>query len=260
MTQLAVLRDDPAFVALQSRIMTIASQLEELGNVPMVGAEMALILEVQTDEYWEGINLPILETLCRRLRKLIKLIEPGARNIVYTDFEDEIGTGVDIVLPITASGTDKARFLMKVRHFLTQHKDHITIQKLKRNEQLTPQDLAELERIFIAEGVGGVEDLERIRNEGGLGLFIRSLVGLDREAAKRALAHFMDGRTMTANQIEFIDLIIDHLTERGVMDPRRLYESPFTDIDDQGVSGVFPVADAKALVQLLEEVRGRAAA
>ena len=65
---------------------------------------------------------------------------------------------------------------------------------------------------------------------------------------------------MTANQIEFIDLIIDHLTERGVMDPRRLYESPFTDIDDQGVSGVFPVADAKALVQLLEEVRGRAAA
>jgi len=260
MTQLAVLRADPAFVALQSRIMSIASQLEELGNVPMVATEMELILEVQTDEYWEGINLPILETLRRRLRKLVKLIEPDARNIIYTDFEDEIGAGVDIVLPIAATGTDKARFLMKVRHFLTQHKDHITIQKLKRNEQLTSQDLAELERIFVEEGVGSADDLDRIRSEGGLGLFIRSLVGLDREAAKRALAEFMDGRTMTANQIEFIDLIIDHLTDRGVMDPRWLYESPFTDIDDQGVSGLFPAADVQALVQLLNEVRGRAAA
>jgi type I restriction enzyme R subunit len=65
---------------------------------------------------------------------------------------------------------------------------------------------------------------------------------------------------MTANQIEFVDLIIDHLTERGAMEPSRLYESPFTDIDDQGVSGLFPAADVKVLVRLLKEVRERAAA
>ncbi|MDP2619161.1 MAG: DEAD/DEAH box helicase family protein [Hyphomicrobiales bacterium] len=260
MTQLAVLHADPGFVNLQSRIMGIASQLEELGNVPMVAAEMALILEVQTDGYWQGINLPILENLRRRLRSLVKLIEPDARKIVYTDFEDEIGAGVDVELPITGSGTDKARFLMKVRHFLSQHQDHITIQKLKRNEQLTPQDLAELESIFLDEGVGSADELEHIRTEGGLGLFIRSLIGLDREAAKRALAKFMDGRTLNANQIEFINLILDYLTERGVIDPRRLYESPFTDFDDQGVSGLFPPAEVKELVQLLDKVRNRAVA
>jgi len=55
----------------------------------------------------------------------------------------------------------------------------------------------------------------------------------------------MDGRTLSANQIEFMGLIIDHLTERGVMDPRRLYESPFTDLNDQGLSGVFPAAEVK---------------
>jgi type I restriction enzyme R subunit len=163
-------------------------------------------------------------------------------------------------LPIGGSGTDKARFLMKVRHFLSQNQDHITIQKLKRNEQLTPHDLAELERILVDEAVGSADELEHIRAEEGLGLFIRSLVGLDREAAKGALGEFMDGRTLSANQIEFIDLIIDHLMERGVMDPRRLYESPFTDLDDQGVSGLFPTADVKALVQVLHEVSARAAA
>ena len=44
------------------------------------------------------------------------------------------------------------------------------------------------------------------------------------------------------------------------MDPRRLYESPFTDFDDQGVSGVFPQADVQQIVQLLKEVGRRAAA
>ena len=150
--------------------------------------------------------------------------------------------------------------MLKARHFLKQHDDHISIHKLRRNEQLTPQDLAELERIFEDEGIAGPEDLERIRNEGGIGLFIRSLVGLDREAAKQALAGFIDGRELTANQIEFINLIIDHLTERGLMDPRRLYESPFTDFDDQGVTGVFSLEDAKLLVQVLKQVEARAAA
>jgi len=258
--QLAVLRSDPALVNHQARIMGIASQLEELRNVPMVAAEMALILEVQTDEFWQDINLPILESVRRRLRQLVKLIEPKDRKIVYTDFEDQIGAAVDVALPDIGAGTDKARFLMKVRHFLAQHENHITIQKLRRNEQLTPQDLSELERIFLAESVGSPEDLERIRSEGGLGLFVRSLVGLDREAAKQALAGFVLGRTLSANQIEFIDLIIDHLTDRGVMDPRRLYESPFTDLDDQGVSGVFAPADVREIVQRLNEIRQRTAA
>jgi type I restriction enzyme R subunit len=258
--QLAVLRSDPALVNHQARIMGIASQLEELRNVPMVAAEMALILEVQTDEFWQDINLPILETVRRRLRQLVKLIEPKDRKIVYTDFEDQIGAAVDVALPDIGAGTDKARFLMKVRHFLNQHENHITIQKLRRNEQLTPQDLSELERMFLAESVGSPEDLERIRSEGGLGLFVRSLVGLDREAAKQALAGFVSERTLSANQIEFIDLIIDYLTDRGVMDPRRLYESPFTDLDDQGVSGVFAPTDVHEIVQRLNEIRQRTAA
>jgi type I restriction enzyme R subunit len=260
LTQLAVLRVDPAFMDLKARIGRIAAKLEALANIPMVAAHLQLIAEVQTEDYWQDITLPMLEHLRRRLRSLVKLIEPGERKTVYSDFEDEIGEAAEFYLTKTGNGTDKRRFLLKVRHFLQQHDDHISIHKLRRNEQLTPQDLTELERIFADEGIAGPEDLERIRNEGGIGLLIRSLVGLDREAAKQALAGFIDGRELTANQIEFINLIIDHLTERGLMDPRRLYESPFTDFDDQGVTGVFSMEDAKLLVQALKQVEARAAA
>jgi type I restriction enzyme R subunit len=258
--QLALLRSDAAFNTVKRKIIRIASQLETLANVPMVAAEMPLILELQTDEYWQDINPVMLDQIRRRLRLLIKLIEGEEREIIYTDFEDEIGEGVEVELPDSGVGTDKARFQMKVRHFLKQHVDHIAILKLRRDEQLTPQDLAELERIMIEESVASGEDLKRLETDGGLGLFIRSLIGLERDAAKRAMASFMEGRQLNANQIEFVNLVIEYLTERGAMDPRRLYESPFTDIDDQGVSGIFKELEVQALIHILNEVRNRAAA
>jgi type I restriction enzyme R subunit len=258
--QLALLKKDVSFKSFQNKVIALASRLEELSNVPMVAAEMALIIEVQTDEYWQDITPWLPERLRRHLRLLVKLIEGDTRRIIYTGFEDEIGVGEDIGLPSVSVGTDKARFQMKVRHFLAGHADHITIQKLRRNEQLTPQDIAELERILIEEAVTSKDDLANIRTDGGLGLFIRSLTGLERDAAKNAFAAFIDGRTLGANQIEFINLIIDHLTERGAMDPRRLYESPFTDLADQGVSGIFQQADVQKIVGVLNSIRGRAAA
>ncbi|MGN6364496.1 type I restriction endonuclease subunit R [Asticcacaulis taihuensis] len=257
--QLALLRQEAAFARCQDRIRSLAGQLESLSNIPMVQAELRLIMEVQTDDYWRDVTPAMLEQVRRRLRLLIKLIEGKARAIIYTDFEDEIGEGEEIGLPVEV-GTDKERFQRKVRHFLKDHADHITILKLRRNGQLTAQDVAELERILVEQAEVSSADLRQVKAEGGLGLFIRSLVGLDREAAKQAFATFIASRALNADQIEFLDLIINHLTAEGVMEARRLYESPFTDIDDQGVSGLFQSADVIALIHLLEEVKATAAA
>jgi type I restriction enzyme, R subunit len=41
-----------------------------------------------------------------------------------------------------------------------------------------------------------------------------------------AFRDFLADGSATAQQIEFVDLIIDHLTARGVMNPGLLYESP----------------------------------
>ncbi len=73
--QLCILRHDPALDACRRRIIEIAGLLEELANVPLVAKEMQLILEVQTDEYWQDVTAPMLETVRRRLRSLISLIE-----------------------------------------------------------------------------------------------------------------------------------------------------------------------------------------
>ena len=90
--------------------------------------------------------------------------------------------------------------------------------------------------------------------------FIRSLVGLDHETAKQAFSQFISGASVSANQIEFINLVVDYLTENGVMEADRLYESPFTDINPQGPEGVFPSAEVDQMVQVLADIRLRATA
>lgn len=259
--QLALLRSEPAFERLRDQVKLIAGLLEEKSAIPMVREQMPLIQEVQTDEWWQDVTTPMLESVRRRLRRLVGLIEKQQRKPIYTDFQDEMGDEIGVELPGFTPSADFEKFRAKARAFLRKHQDHVAIHKLRMNRALTQADLAELERVLTESGAGGSEDIQRAKEESqGLGLFVRSLVGLDREAAKEALAGFLAGKTLSANQIEFVDLIVNHLTEHGVMEASLLYESPFTDISPHGPEGVFTSVQVDELISLLNAVRERAAA
>ena len=56
----------------------------------MVRAELELIIEVQTDEFWQDITASMLEDVRKRLRSLVKFIERTKRPTIYTDFTDAL--------------------------------------------------------------------------------------------------------------------------------------------------------------------------
>jgi len=67
------------------------------------------------------------------------------------------------------------------------------------------------------------------------------------------------GKTLTANQIQFLEQIVENLSRTGVVDPARLYEPPDTRLNAMGVAGVFPDSDVvDRLIAVLEDVRQRA--
>lgn len=194
-----------------------------------------------------------------RIRGLVRLLERTKRAIVYTDFRDELGEGSIVELPGMTVGTNWERFKAKTRAYLLEHKDHIALQKLRRNKELTDADLASLEQILVESGTGSPEDIARAREESqGLGLFVRSLVGLDKEAATEAFSEFLTDATYTATEIRFIQLIVDELTVNGVVPASRLYEAPFTDYAPTGPDMLFPGADGDRLFVILDEVRSNA--
>lgn len=259
-TQLAILQAKPDFITLKTKIQAIASALEDQMAIPAIKAEMVLIQSVSSDEWWEGVTVPMLETVRKRLRALVKLIPKGQKKIVYTNFEDEIGELTEVQLPQVTAGLNMAKFKEKARQFLKEHESHLALQRLRRNQPLTSTDLAELEKMLVQAG-GTPTLIEEAKTQShGLGIFIRSLVGLDHEAAMQAFSEFINGTTVTPNQIEFINLVVQELTQTGVMDSSRLFESPFTDLNAQGPIGIFPPAKVQAMVQVLDEIRGRAVA
>ncbi len=258
--QLRVLQGAHDLGALRERAQAIMLALAAQEAIPDIAAHIVLIHEIAGDEWWQDVTLPMLELARKRLRSLIRLIEKTKRRVVYTDFEDDIGEHTQVNLPSTGADMDLGKFKDKARQFLRSHQDHLSLQRLRRNLALTPADLKELEQMLLLAG-GSPQLIAQAKQQSqSLGVFIRSLVGLEREAAKAALSQFISGNAASANQIEFIDLIVEHLTENGTMSPERLYESPFTDINPQGPEGVFPLATVDRLVGVLAEIRQRAAA
>jgi type I restriction enzyme R subunit len=76
----------------------------------------------------------MLEEVREKLRLLVPLIERAKKGVVYSDFEDEIGTGSVVDLPGTCGtvgSPEFAQFRKKAQHYLREHLSHPAVAKLR---------------------------------------------------------------------------------------------------------------------------------
>ena len=260
--ELGVLRGDP-FERQRQVVMKVAAALEEQQAIPAIAQQLELIQDIQHDEWWVNVTYPMLEQIRKRLRLLVPLIERSKRNVVYTNFADEQGAGVEIELPGTGGALvspEFAQFRKKAQHFLKEHLAEAAVAKVRSGEPLSNADIAELQRILVAAGIGDDATFEQAsKNAGSFGRFIRGLVGLDRAAAKAAFAEFLDDKRYSKNQIQFVTLIIDELTERGIVEIARVYEAPYVALAPEGPEMIFVEADLDRIIHTLEQLVDAAA-
>lgn len=127
------------------------------------------------------MTAPELVQVLVRLRVLVKFIEKSRQEPEFTNFDDEMRGILHIRLPGISVGVDVERLREKALAFLRDKLEEPALHKVRWNEPLTPADLEALEQMLVRAGVGTPEDVEKVaRPEQGLGLFVRSLVGLDR--------------------------------------------------------------------------------
>ncbi|HXH54354.1 MAG TPA: DEAD/DEAH box helicase family protein [Gammaproteobacteria bacterium] len=236
------------------KIMAIAEKLEQKSSIPAVAARLELIQEIQTNLFWQHIAVKMLEKIRREIRGLIRFIDKGEKSIIFTNFEDEIGVGVEVEIP--SAGGSLAQYRKKMEHFIKNHENQLTIQKLKRNLPITENDLKVLEELlFEASGMQSKEEYKKAFATGTpLGKFVRELVGLDRSAAKEAFSGFLDEAKYNAKQIEFINQIIDFLTINGVMESDALFQPPFTDMHEKSIYGYYGEAQVVSLVSAIKSI------
>lgn len=243
-----------------SKIFRTAAALQKKDNIPQVSLHIPLIKEIQTDRYWETINVKRLEELRVALRELIKYLDAQTQDPVYTHFQDEIDfDNVEAREPVNTY-VNLQSYKDRVESYVRKHKDHLTIHKLSNNIQITKAELDQLEQILFTESVAGTKDqFVQQYGERPLGAFIRSITGLNEQAVNEAFSEFLQTGNLRADQITFVRTIMSYLTKNGTIDKQMLFEPPFTDLNDQGLTGVFENdADVIKIVKIIDIINGNA--
>lgn len=258
--QLSHLTAGGDYLALRSDVQAIASALLDPTTltIPAVRERQQLLDDVANDEWWQDVTLPMLETVRRRLRGIVKLVPKIRRGVVYLDIDDTAGELRATEIKGMPAGAGLNRFVSKVRSYLRTHEHDPIIRKLSSNQPVSRDELSSLAALFVDSGFGTEGDAAAASAEsGGFGLFLRRLGKLDYDAAA-AVFSFLSAQSLKQPQRDYVDLLIRMLSENGVLEIGALYDPPFTLRAPTGPEELFSGDVIDKIAHALTSVRANA--
>lgn len=216
--QLGMVDDNFSATGYESQITRIADTLRGKATVPEIKSKLPLLNEVVTSAFWENKTLGSIERMRRELRDLMKFIKAEAGKTFTVNIGDVITDGGEAP-SINSDVTYKERVL----DYLSRNRDLPVLQKIQNIERLTASDIDELERILWHE-LGTKEDYDRYLQREQMtadipvAAFIRKISGLDRQKAILLFTEFISVNTLTAEQEEFINNILNYVCQNGDME------------------------------------------
>ncbi|MBK3517603.1 DEAD/DEAH box helicase family protein [Carboxylicivirga marina] len=238
-------------------LVEIANQLSKVYTVPQVLRSKPLIEQMKDPDFYQKLSQKRMEEIREEIRELVCYIDRKKQTSFYTNLEDS-----EVILgaaePYVPSH-NRSIYKERVERFIRENKHQLTITKLSGNIPITNDELSLLEKIlFDGQERGSKEDFATVFGEQPLGTFIRSIIGLDSAAAQDAFSEFLQVGKLQADQMTFIQNIITYLTKNGTIDKRMLFQPPFTDMNDQGLFGVFDDAEAGRIIHIIDEINENA--
>ena len=208
---------------IQKNIKTL---LTECAAIPEVKEKIPKLREIQSEQYWNEKDILKFEKTRKELRDIMKFLSSESTKIHYVDFKDEILYRTE-GREFSMSTDNFEDYRKKVHEYIETHKQHPAIKKLIYNEPIAQDDYKELERIFTKE-LGTKEEYENNYNDSPFGILIRKIAKMDRESAYAAFSSFIAEERPNAEQIYFINQVVDYVVENGyVKDVLDLMKAPF---------------------------------
>lgn len=221
-----------------------ATTLTKYANIPAINEQCNLLEQIVKNKLLERASITDYEEIRTKLRDLIKFIPPDEQLRYDTDFTDTVQSLT--LKEASLESDDLINYKNKIQHYILQHQDVPAIAKLKGNQQLTATDLLSLEDILWRE-LGTKDQYNAHYGETPLGELVRSIVGLDQQAANKAFSQFMNETPLNSQQMYFVHQVINYIIRNGMMkDLSVLQHSPF--IDKGSIHELF--ADTAQFMQL----------
>lgn len=234
-------------------VVTTAEKLSNLQDrVPQIKDQKYILQKIQSNDFWKDVTILDLDGVREALRDLLKFIEKTQRAIYITDFQDEILECQDGQPIYTKNRLEN--YQKKVEYYLKEHQDNLAVYKLRNNKKITETELHELERILWNE-LGSKEEYSKEYGETPIGVLVRKIVGVDRQAANEAFAEFLSEEKLNIRQIRFVRLIVDYIVKNGMMDDRSvLREEPFRSVGS--ITELFEnnMTDARKIINIIDEI------
>lgn len=244
----------------QENILEIADELSTKYAIPQVRRSKGIIEQLRDPDFYTDLSRRKMEEIRVEIRELVQYLDEKGRVMVRTDFEDELNIlAADEPVGDFQPFLSNKMYKQQVERFIRENRNHLTISKLNTNQPITQEEIGELERIlFDGDDRGTREHFREVYGDEPLGRFIRSIVGLDIQAAQEAFSDFIQSGNLSADQMKFIDSIIQHLNRNGTIDKSLLFEPPFTNMDDEGLFGVFDDDQAMKIIRLVDRINANA--
>lgn len=255
--QIAHLLISSAQKGYHQKLIEIAEELSTKYNIPQVMKSRTLIESMKDPDFYKTLTQRKIEEIRVEVRELVQYLEKDKQPIIYTNLTDSDAE--------TVAGEPLPKFenvgiyKRRVESFIRENQNLLVISKIKSNETITIEELKQLESVLFDGSERGTRaDFVKEYGEQPLAKLIRNIIGLDVAAAQQAFADFIQSGNLTANQIKFINTIISFLTKNGTIEKRMLFEPPFTDMNDQGILGVFEDAEAHKIISIIQEINENA--
>jgi type I restriction enzyme, R subunit len=257
--QNAVLRKSGQLADLKIELMDRIAALQMHLNPVREKAEV--IKRAKSDEFWNDVTITALEEVRVPLREIMHHRQRGGGQALPPKIIDvtEEASGVQFSRRSTSLKTvDMKAYKQVVEAELRKHfASDPTLKKIHAGQPVSEKELETLVSLILTQSPNASRKVlaeffsataEPLQRE------IRMIIGMDPKAVEERFSTFARKHPqLTAKQTRFLALLQNHIARYGSITVDRLYESPFTVVDADGLDGVFEREDE--INDLLQVIR-----